>query len=99
MIKIPLIPVPDQQFNVTLDGQNCTIRLFSRMGKLFMDLAVDETLVFAGLSCVLGLPVNSSRAYAFAGELWFIDTEAQVDPAYEGLGSRFQLLFISEAEL
>lgn len=100
MIVIPLQAIPAQTFNVTLNGQACTIALYQKGGYFFMDLAVN------------GAPVRQSRmllnsvwfvryAYlGFIGDLVMFDTQGTNEsPTYDGLGARYQLYYLTPAEI
>ena len=96
--RIPLLPLADQSLSISFEGVRFDIRVFSRGGRLFMDLAVDGVPAFYGLCCVLESPVNYSPAFPVPGEFWWVDTIGEADPFYEGLGSRFSLIWVAEGE-
>ncbi|WP_449555736.1 phage baseplate plug family protein, partial [Hymenobacter terricola] len=48
MIEIPLTPYPDQELQIDLGGQACTIRVFERAGFMYMDLSVRRTKILKG---------------------------------------------------
>lgn len=98
-VVVPLDPVANQVFNVLLDGQYCTIGLYSRNGHLFMNLAVDDTNVFLNSLCVNMNSVAQFNTHLFKGMLMFIDTLGKSAPFYSGLGSRFRLFYYTEADL
>lgn len=98
-VIIPVQPIANQVFNVLLDGQYCTIGLYSRNGHLFMNLAVDDTNVFLNSLCVNMNSVAQFNTHLFKGMLMFIDTLGKSAPFYSGLGSRFLLFYYTADEL
>ena len=98
MVEIPLQPIPAQRLNIVLDDQNCTIHLFWRWGRCYMDLSVDDTEIFTGAICQNMQAVNQSPSIYFSGSFYFIDTLAEVAPQWDGLGDRWRLLYFSAGE-
>lgn len=98
-VSIPLSQVANQVFNVMLDGQYCTIGLYSRNGHLFMNLSVDDTNVFANSLCVNMNSVAQFNTHLFKGMLMFFDTLGRSAPHYSELGTRFILYYYTEADL
>lgn len=80
---------------------------------LYIDVNSNGEQIITGRACKAysGLPntvprlVMTGRRYlGFQGDFVFIDTQASannavLDPQYSGLGSRWQLLYLSEADL
>lgn len=98
MRQIPLQPVPAQRLQVVLDDQNCTLVLYSRGGRLYADLDAGSDVVFRGAVCRCGADIVQSPTLRFSGSLHFYDTQGAQDPEYDGLGSRFILLYLSDGE-
>lgn len=48
MQLINLSAIPAQQFNIVLDGLNCTIKLYQRDARLYMDLETTDRVIFKG---------------------------------------------------
>lgn len=97
MQTIPLADVPSQTLSVTLGGQLCRLRLFTRRASLFLDLEVDDSPIVTGALCLRGVPIVRSAYLGFSGELVFRDTQGLDDPLSPGLGSRFQLVYLEPA--
>lgn len=101
---IPLNATPAQTFNILLDGQKCTITLYWRQVRFYLDLAVGNTPICVGAICqnrasiVQSTAQGLTQAQSFAGSLHFFDSTGDAPPHWQGLGSRFQLLFIPEGE-
>lgn len=100
---ITLSPEMSQQFNISLDSVSCTIKLHQHTTGLYLDLWVGTTAVCLGVLCM-----NANRLVrysylrartGFSGDLFFIDSQGSDDPEWSELGSRFQLCYITNAEL
>ena len=98
MTEVPLQPIPSQEVQVILGGQNCTFSVYSRFGKLYADLLVDSEPVFTGCICQNLQWVNQSPSYLFSGGLMFVDALGEEAPRWDGLGSRWSLLYLDAEE-
>lgn len=99
MIEIPLQALPAQRLNIVLDGQNCTIHVYWRFGRCYMDLAVDSNDIFCGAICQARQAINQSLSTLFSGKLYFFDTLGQdYPPQWEGLGARWRLAYFTDGE-
>ena len=93
---------PNQEFQVVLDGQNCTIALYQRNTRMYIDIAVDETFVCRGAICLptVGIPQNNAL---FSGKIFVVDTLAtpsqQEPPQWDELGARWEFVFLNTEEL
>jgi hypothetical protein len=98
MQQIPLAAVPSQSLRIVLAGQNCTINVYQKSEGVFFDLSLDATrVVVAVLANDAGFLV--CRQYeGFKGNLCFVDTQGKNDPDYTGLGGRYVLVYLTEAE-
>lgn len=103
MQEIPLRATGNQTLQVVLEGQNCSLRLYTRslsdgVETLFCDLSIDQDPVFYGCPCLDGLPMPLYTWLGMTGQLVFIDMEGDEAPHWSGLGSRWKLLYMSPAE-
>lgn len=103
MQEIPLRATGNQTLQVVLEGQNCSLRLYTRglsdgVETLFCDLSIDQEPVFYGCPCLDGLPMPLYAWLGMTGQLVFIDMEGDEAPRRSGLGSRWKLLYMSPAE-
>ncbi len=104
MQTIPIKPLPSQTLQVQLAGQPVTLNIYQLAYGLFVDVLLNNELVIGGV-----LAHNLDRlvrdAYlGLVGDLTFVDTQAGdgdpgEDPIYTGLGDRFQLVYLEEADL
>jgi hypothetical protein len=91
---IPLSPVPSQTLAIALGNQNCTIKVYTRATGLFLDLYVSNQPIALGVIC-LDRNIMVRAAYlGFRGELSFIDSQGASDPTHDGLGSRYNLVWL-----
>lgn len=100
MIVIPLQAIPAQAFSVSLGGQPCRIALYQKGNDFFIDLSVNGIPIRQG-----GMVRNSvwivRYAYlGFVGDLVLFDTQGKNDsPTYGGLGTRYQLYYLTPDEI
>lgn len=102
---VPLRPLPNQTLQVQLGNQPCTLDVYQTLYGLFMNVYVGATLIIAGVICQNRNRIVRSAYLGFAGDLAFVDLQAggggdpAADPVYIGLGARFQLVYLAEADL
>lgn len=97
MLQLPLQPVPSQTLQAVCSNQNCQLSIYQKDQGLFVDLnsnGVDVSIAVLALNAV-PLTLNYS---GFQGNFLLIDTQGDVDPTYDGLGSRFQLVYLTASE-
>jgi hypothetical protein len=102
MLEIPLIAVPNQQLLARLDEQDCTINVYQRGARVYLDLALDGVPLRQGAICLPGVPVVDAP-WPFVGGLYMVDTgttpKGQQPPQWEGLGTRWKLYYLDAAEM
>lgn len=103
MLEIPLIGTPNQELLITLDEQDCTLAVYQRGERVFMDVSVGESVVRRGAICMPGMGIVQGAQSAFAGQLYMVDEDSTPDrqspPHWTGLGTRWRLYYLTEAEL
>lgn len=103
MIKIPLSPLPNQEFMIVLGKHNCTINIYQRGSFLYLDLFVNNQLIQQGALIVPKASLVTVGSALFSGQLRIIDKERkpldQEPPNYLGLGSRYELYYLSDQEV
>lgn len=98
--QIPLEAIPNQQFNIVLDDQNCTFRVYQRGNNLYLDLDANKTEIVRGAFCGTNMNIIVNSTPDFIGLLFFTDLSGlNHDPNYEEIGDRFILCFAPEDEL
>ena len=95
---IPTSRLPGQTFNVVLAGQNCTISLYWRQSRLYMDLSVGPNQVCQGAVCQNCVSILQSKSRFFSGSLHFFDLEGDRHPHWEGLNQRYFLVYVEPDE-
>lgn len=100
MLVVPTKPLPNQQIQVLLDNQPCTLHIYQTAYGLFMDVFVADTLIVAGVICRNANKIVRSVYLGFIGDFVFVDGETEgTDPIYTGLGTRFTLVYLEAADL
>lgn len=98
MQQLPLQPVPSQSIAVILGGQNCQILIYQKPEGLFFDLNADGVEIVCAVIALNIVPLVCRTYAGFVGNLIFIDTQGSSDPTYDGLGSRYSLVYLTEDE-
>ena len=103
MLEIPLEATPNQSFLITLDDQDCTIALYQRGRRLYLDLTVSGRIVRQGAICEPGVGIPHGGTDAFRGRLYLVDLRSQpgqqAAPQWQGLGDRWRLYWLSPDEV
>ena len=97
-IVINIEPLPSQVFYVLLGGQNCTIKLYQRLGHMYIDLYVSETPICQGAICTFWENVLQFHNPAFVGSLRWLDLDGKSRPLYGGIGSRYLLIYTEDED-
>ena len=101
MDVIPLIKYPNQELQIILDDQDCTIRVTERSRYTFLDLTVGDTPVRKGMICTPYARVLSEPC-AFRGNFFVFDNQTkpqeQTPPEWEGWNARWWLVYFTAAE-
>ncbi len=96
---VPTKAIPSQVFTVTLGGQSCAIALYQKAPGMFLDLTAGGAPVVQGVLCHDRVRLVRQAYLGFIGDLAIIDTQGVLDPVYTGLGARFQLAYLTPADL
>ena len=102
MQVIPVQAIPNQTLQAQVGGQAATLNLYQLSYGLFMDVYLGASLVIAGVICLNATLIVRSAYLGFSGDFEFLDTENltnPADPVYTGLGTRFQLAYLSADEI
>lgn len=93
MQVVPLTAVPSQSISVQLGTQQCQINVYAKSTGLFFDLSVNGAPIVTAILCMNGVGLVRYAYLGFVGQLAFIDTQGSSDPTYDGLGSRYILVY------
>lgn len=100
MRTIPVVNTPNQKISVTLGAQNCLINIYQTSSYgLYCDLYVNGALIIGGVICQNLNRIVRNIYLGFSGDLVWNDTQGESDPNYPGLGSQYQLLYLSPEDL
>lgn len=99
MTRVPLIALPDQRLQIILGSQDVALRVYTRDERLYTDLDVNGAAVWRGFIARNLLPCKLYPYLAFAGQLVFVDMQGLDDPHWEGLGSRWVCMYLTDAEV
>ena len=102
MQTVPVQPVANQSFQITLSGQNCIIDIYQTAFGLFMDVSIGATLIIGGVVCENLNRIIRDAYLGFSGDFAWFDTHGTDDPIYTGIGgagARFQLFYLTPADL
>lgn len=94
---IPLAATPAQVLRVQLGDQSVALTIRQRRTGLFVDVSIGDAPVVQGVLALDRTYIVRDAYRGFAGDLAFVDTQGLDDPSYDGLGSRWLLLWDSEA--
>lgn len=109
---IPVTSYPDQTFRIVLDGVSLSGRLWwSQFDEIARELVGDEIegqwyldlsgegVALSGMAVVTGCDMLEPYAFDKLGGLWLLDVDGNGrDPALEGMGDTFQLIYVPLAE-
>ena len=93
-VVIPIVATESQVLTVQLGDQPCRIAIYQKSTGLYLDLFVNDVAIVTGRLCENNTLCVRAAYLGFAGDLIFNDTNGDSDPTYDGLGSRFVLLWI-----
>lgn len=96
---VPLQAIPNQNLQVTLNGQLVSLNLYQTNYELAIDIYVGATLIIGGVICQNLNRIVRSLYLGFSGDFAFNDTQGTSDPVYTGLGSRYLLYYLFPADL
>jgi len=99
MLIVPTNPVPAQTLSILLAGQNCQINVYQKTKGMYLDLSINNAALKTGIRCRDRMLLIRYAYLGFIGDLSFFDTQGVSDPGYAGLGSRYQLVYLSTSDL
>ena len=96
---IPTVAVPSQTLAATLGGQLAQINLYSKTTGYFVDLYVNGSRIIGGVLALNQTLIVRDEYLGFEGDLIIADTQGSSDPVYTGMGSRYQLAYLTADEV
>lgn len=97
-LQIPTTANPNRTIKVILNEQECTITLRQKGERLYLDLTVGDTAVCRGAVCLNLVPIVQVAQNTFSGNLVFVDIEGDSAPTYDGLNTRYFLVYYTDDE-
>lgn len=110
--EVPLSATASQTLSINLGGQPCQIALqtlgLGQDAHLYFSLSVSGSPIVTNRVCRnLQLLLADAQYYGFQGGFMFVDNQAVVgqelqtgvDPFYQGLGTQFELVYLTAAEM
>ncbi len=91
--QVPIKAKPSQTLDVILGGQNVTIVLQTRLGKLYASIAINNRPAVRERVCLDRMPIVNEEYRGFVGELFFMDKAGKENPTYDRIGERFVLMY------
>lgn len=114
MQYVPLAAVEAQTIQIVLDGQQCAIAVYTKIGYeltdavelenviqiIYFDLQVNGVNITNTQNCLNLARLLLNRQYLdFSGDFVFIDTQGTENPQWEGLGTRWVLVYLEAADV
>jgi hypothetical protein len=98
MLTIPLQAVPSQIVKAVLGNQNCQIAVYVKQSNLYVDVNMNGTDIVTAVIALNITPIICRGYMGFPGNLLFIDSQGANNPTYDGLGSRYYLIYLTADE-
>ena len=100
MLEVPLNAVPSQKLSVTLANQPCQLSVYTLAdGALYMDVLLNGIAIAQGVPCLNNNKIVRAAYMGFVGDFMFTDSQGSNDPTYDGLGSRYRLIYLEALDL
>jgi len=103
MELIPLQAIPAQNVETTLANQSVILRVYQLRYGMFIDVTVTGVLEVGAVICnnttLIIRNTYLNRNVGFEGDFVFQDTQGNTNPIFPGLGTRYQLLYLSPDDL
>ena len=96
---VPTQPVANQTLTIQLNNQNTQLNIRQTDFGMFIDVMVNNKPIIMGVLCQNMNRIVRDLYLGFSGDLMFFDNQGDNDPYYTGLGSRYDLLYISPDDL
>lgn len=102
MQSIPLLAIPNQELNILLAGQECSIQVRQIGERLYFSLWIDDAAVALNNVILPCVPLLPGGAAGFSGNFMMVDTQAKWEgqgvAQYGGLGDRWRLVYVADEE-
>lgn len=95
---IPLAAIASQTLKVVLAQQSCVLNIYQKSTGLFMDVILEGETILAGVLCRDRVRCVRQGYLGFSGDLAFMDTQGAEDAYFQGLGSRWVLMYLEPGD-
>lgn len=99
MLIVPMQPLPNQTLTTQIAGQQTQINVYQTEPGLFMDVYSDDNLIVAGVICQNANLIIVSEYLGYTGDFMWWDSQGDDDPTFDGLGSRYNLIYLAPTDL
>lgn len=99
MLIVPVQALPNQTLQSQLGGQAIILAIYQTTFGLFMDVTNNGVLTIAGVICENGNRIVRDVYLGLIGDFAWFDTQGTNDPIYIGLGSRYVLIYLEDADI
>ena len=100
MLEVPVNAVPSQKLSVTFANQPCQLSIYTLIdGAIYMDVLLNGTAIVQGVRCLNNNKIVRAAYMGFIGDFMFSDAQGFNDPTYDGLGTRYRLIYLEAADL
>ena len=97
---LPLQALPNQTLTILLAKQLVKLSIYTMVdGNMYMDVFVNHVAIITGVICQNQNRIVRDAYLGFIGDLAFNDTLGSDDPVYSGLGTRYQLFYLSASDV
>lgn len=93
--QVALNAVAAQTLKINLAGNTVQITLRQFASGLYADFSLNGVAVICGLICQDRTWLIRYAYFGFPGDFIFVDTLGQSDPSYDGLNSRYLLIYVA----
>lgn len=93
---ISLDKQPNQKFTVYIENKKIGLEFITRGLFLYANIKVEDEKLFDGIICLNGNNLIQYPNAKLKGKLYFIDTQGNEAPVYEGFNERWVLTYEEE---
>lgn len=98
MMTVPVSAVGSQTLETVLSGQSVTLAIYQKGPNLYADISLNGAALVTATICRDRVPLVRRAYLGFIGDLVFVDTQGVNDPTYDGLGSRYLLVYLEAGD-
>ena len=91
--EIPLSAIPHQLVSVVIDDKAYEIEVRQCGSSLFVSVTIDGEQITSAVRAVNRGSITPWADYRVGTEIVWVDTQGDADPQYDGLGTRWRLVY------